>query len=326
MTKTSELKKEYQMMKIRLGRSPTLVDFYEGGSLDPRVLIDKYKNLNIFENKIKECESLDSEETKVLSFISSSFINGKRADELIILDSLIDKGSIMISDLLRDRREDSVYSALSVLNGDFSSKGQILIDVDDGKISCSHLMKKCLSDEKFKRYAEDVLKCGLSINAKEYSSLDDIGFALYGKYSRKDVVRLLNWKSEGESSTMYGYRVKYKTCPIFVTYNKRDDISETTKYDEDFVDQRVFNWMTRSRVKLESSEVTSIMNSNKNGLKILFFICKSDDEGGEFYYLGQVDPILDMIRQTSISGKSVVNIPLRFRNQIRDDLYAYLTS
>ena len=61
--------------------------------------------------------------------------------------------------------------------------------------------------------------------------MDDLGLSLYQKYSRKDICRLLNWEKD-ESSTVYGYKIKYDTCPIFVTYHKKEDIAKSTMYDD----------------------------------------------------------------------------------------------
>lgn len=59
--------------------------------------------------------------------------------------------------------------------------------------------------------------------------------------------------------------------------------------------------MTRSRLKLDSKEVVAIKNYQKTNLKIHLFIKKSDDEGKDFYYMGQVEPF-DFI-QTTIKSK-----------------------
>lgn len=70
--------------------------------------------------------------------------------------------------------------------------------------------------------------------------------------------------------------------------------------------------MTRSRLKLDSKEVLAIKNYQKTNLKIHLFIKKSDDEGKDFYYMGQVEPF-DFI-QTTIKSKdgdcrlSILNI------------------
>ena len=66
------------------------------------------------------------------------------------------------------------------------------------------------------------------------------GFMLYDKYSRKDVCRILNW-DKNEESTMYGYRIKYNTCPVFVTYHKNDDITGSTKYEDTFINPNCFS-------------------------------------------------------------------------------------
>ena len=69
---------------------------------------------------------------------------------------------------------------------------------------------------------------------------------------------------------MYGYRIKHGTCPIFVTYDKNEDISESTKYKDEFISKESFSWMTRSKVKLESKEAQAIIKDKD--LKIHMFV------------------------------------------------------
>lgn len=114
-------------------------------------------------------------------------------------------------------------------------------------------------------------------------------------------------------------------CPIFVTYDKKEDISDSTKYLDEFVNRNVFSWMTRSRLKLDSKEVVAIKNYQKTNLKIHLFIKKSDDEGKDFYYMGQVEPF-DFI-QTTIKSKDgdlpIVNIKYNLHTPVKDELYDY---
>lgn len=155
-----------------------------------------------------------------------------------------------------------------------------------------------------------------------------MGLALYQKYSRKDVCRILNWEKD-ESSTIYGYKIKNGTCPIFVTYEKEETISSSTKYEDIFLDNRVFSWMTRSRVSEGSKEAQEIIHSKERGLIILLFVKKSDGEGNDFYYMGQVEP--KGWNQTTIendAGKQlpIMNFQLELKQSVRDDVYDYLTS
>lgn len=127
---------------------------------------------------------------------------------------------------------------------------------------------------------------------------------------------------------MYGYRIKHGTCPIFVTYEKKDDISESTKYEDGLITPQLFNWFTRSGVALDSRESQEIINSKESGLKIVLFVKKSDGEGSDFYYMGEVTP--ESWKQTTIKnnkGKElpIMNFVFRLKYSVREDIYEYFT-
>jgi hypothetical protein len=160
-----------------------------------------------------------------------------------------------------------------------------------------------------------------------YKNHDEDNLVLYQKYSRKDVCRLLNWERD-DSSTMYGYKIKDGTCPIFVTYEKKEDIASSTKYEDQFVNNRLFSWMTRSRVSKDSTEAQEIIHYREKGLKIYLFIKKSDGEGTDFYYMGKVNPIT--WTETTINnddGKKlpIMNFQMELEHGVRNDIYEYFT-
>ena len=148
---------------------------------------------------------------------------------------------------------------------------------------------------------------------------------LYRKYSRKDICKLLNWKSDC-SSTIYGYKTETSyeeyTCPIFVTYKKDDDISETTKYEDVFIDNTIFSWMSRSRRTSKSEEVATIINQPRNNIRVMLFIKKDDAEGTDFYYLGKMN-YNSYLDTTMKSGESVVNIQFDMETPVPQNLYNY---
>ena len=189
-------------------------------------------------------------------------------------------------------------------------------------------MYQKMNQAEFKMELSNLIQYGLKKWQNEYKNHDEDNLVLYKKYSRKDVCRLLNWEKD-ESSTMYGYRNKYNTCPIFVTYEKKEDISSSTKYDDQFINPQLFSWMTRSNVTLESKESQSIINHKENGLKIYLFVKKSDGEGTDFYYMGKVEPV--SYRQTVIQndkGKDlpIVNFELKLEHEVRSDIYDYFAN
>ena len=331
ISKLTRIKSEYLMMKARLGHSPSLCDLLHGGSLDPTVVVDTSDNLNVFRQKVKDGPAVLSEaENDILTFIST-FVDGKRPHELKILSGLMESGEVLIDDL-SDMDANSIESAIRILGGTYQTEAtkkshpywNVLVR-EGNKLRFNSQFKAALTNESFTEMARDAVRCGLEINKRDYSNPDDLGFVRYEKYSRADVCRILNWDSD-VSSTMYGYMIRNNQCPIFVTINKSEDISSTTKYVEDFEDESLFNWMTRSKRTLQSDEVVKILRAQSTGMKILLFMKKSDSEGTDFYYLGQVDPISSEAKQTTIDEKPVVGIPLKLRESLSDEIYNYLKS
>jgi SOS-response transcriptional repressor LexA len=88
-------------------------------------------------------------------------------------------------------------------------------------------------------------------------------------------------------------------------------------------------WMSKSNRKRESNDVKSILGENGQ-IRLPLFIKKNNDEGQDFYYMGEVSPELNQTEQTSMksdSGKmvSVVKILFNLKEAVSDALYNYLT-
>lgn len=82
-------------------------------------------------------------------------------------------------------------------------------------------------------------------------------------------------------------------------------------------------------VTLEKDEAQSIINYKDNNLKICLFIKKSDGEGSDFYYMGNVKPI-DWQQKTIKNDKGqdlpIVNFLFSLDREVREDIYEYLIS
>ena len=332
-------KEKYNNLKFKLGRIPMLCDFYENGDFNP-LLILNHNSFDCYLDFIQKVEKdftnpLSEEEINSLKFVSKNLADGKRPHEIIILKCLMYNKAFNVDkvlDILKrdyglEKQEASVESAVNILNFDFFTKnekakyGSTTFFSDNYQISDS--FKRFLLNETYKKHLIDVLNFGLLRYGEIYKS--PMPLKLYEKYSRKDVCRLLNWPHD-DSSTMYGYRVKHNTCPIFVTYHKDEDISQSTKYEDQFMSKEIFSWMTRSKVKLESREAQAIINHEKTNLAIHLFIKKSDDEGKDFYYMGQAKPI--DYKQTTINNDKgeilpIVNFKYKLECEVTDELYSY---
>ncbi len=328
------VKDTYKVLTAMLGYAPDLRYLYRNDKIDPVVIADKYGNLNEFKRKLRmDHLELSESEDRALTFVTQMFVSGMRPHELLILDGIMEDGQIdmetfeeRITGYEMEFDQKSFDSAVSVLSGRFNDrlKGESLVVIDGSVVRPSGLFLGCIDDVNLRGYFEDVIECGLERFGKEYSGTYDGKFTPFKRYSRADVCRLLNWEKD-ESSVVYGYRVKDNTCPMFVTYHKSEDISESTQYEDAFIDRNTFSWMTRSRKTLQSEEVRTILSPDCDSY---LFVKKSDDESGEFYYVGRATPILDRVRQTTIENKGeklpIVNIPLRLAEPVPEEIYSYI--
>ncbi len=345
--KSTLLKEKYFQLKDKLGRIPSILDFYEYGEIDPILFIAYAGTYDSFVRKYDSEYQINftEEEAATLEFISTLLVNGKRPHELLMLQMMLENDEInelqfqkKLQGLQENYRTCDYISALSVLKKDFintqteQKKYMEFEFFDSNKIS----EKSAVRAEKFYRELQHVdfrkeIRSLLTYGLKKYNDIyrnhDEDNLVLYEKYSRKDVCRLLNWEKD-DSSTIYGYRIKNNTCPIFVTYKKKEDIAESTKYEDEFINEQIFSWMTRSKVSLESKESKEIINSSDIGLKIYLFIKKSDGEGADFYYMGRVTPVA--WEETTISNNKgqvlpIVNFKMRMEHSVRSDIYEYIT-
>jgi SOS-response transcriptional repressor LexA len=117
-------------------------------------------------------------------------------------------------------------------------------------------------------------------------------------------------------------------CPIFVNYHKEDHISESTKYKDEFLNNKEFDWMSKSNRTVNSNDVKSILGQNRP-IRLPLFIKKNNDEGMDFYYMGNVTPELNQVEQTTMpndGGKqlSVVKIRFNLTDPLTSSMYNYL--
>ena len=336
---------KYNLLKDRLGKIPSVMDFYEYGEIDPLLFINYAGTYHAFlQMADKDYQvQLTEKETATLEFISQNIVSGKRVYELLMLRQLLKYGELHkeeIRDTIRNEfhselSEEAYESAINVLRGGFmntQSEKKKFADVEILKNDAGQMYSRLHSYSQgtkqlaFIRQMNDLINLGIRRYRDIYAeNQDEMGLSLYQKYSRKDVCRILNWERD-DSSTVYGYKIKNGTCPIFVTYEKKEDIASSTKYEDEFLTNNIFSWMTRSRVSIDSDEAQKLIHYQENGLKILLFVKKSDGEGSDFYYMGLAEPIY--WEQTEISndhGKKlpIMNFHLQLAHSVRDDIYDY---
>lgn len=350
----SDLKKDYNLLKFKLGRIPMMMDFIEHGSRDPFLYVDYANSYYNFVVKVETDFNLklSKEEVKLLELFSKEINNSKRVEECLIIKLIIEFSKISKKDLkeyvLKKYNyfisEETISSCVSNLNFEFireKKDGKLIsakeihnLDIlknDNEVLSFSNKFQSNLNNETFKKYLIDSTEYSIY----EFDKLFDInnwqnGFMLYRKYSRKDVFRILNVAENPVAQNVGGYLVSADNshCPIFVNYHKEDHISESTKYEDEFINNNEFDWMSKSNRKLDSNDVQSILGKN-GAIRLPLFIKKNNDEGMDFYYMGEVSPELNKVKQTTIrndKGKQVSVVKIRFNlaNPVSASMYNYL--
>lgn len=342
-----DLVKDYDLLKYKIGYSPMMMDFLHHGSRDPILFAEYSGSYFQFVSSIEYNLSgaLNLDQLAILKLYSTEVNNGKRVEESELLHILITKEKVKIGEFIEliygkygfVISIETVVSVISNLNFYFINKrnsikglgSNDLVNFTDGVISISEYFKNQLSNPTFHRYLLDSVYYGIT----RFDQTFDLGkyldgFLIHHKYSRKDICRILNWE-KNEESTMYGYSIKYNTCPIFVNYHKDENIAASTKFEDKFINNSYFQWFSKPRRNIESKDVSAIKNHN-NELRLSLFIKKSNGEGSDFYYMGDVKPVQESFEETTIlddHGKSVsvVKVIFKLNQPVEDSLYDYLT-
>lgn len=339
------IKEKYFELKNKLGRIPKICDFEKYGSIDiQKVFQNKY--LRSYHELLKKYEDdytvqFSELEEQYLKFISNKLSSGKRIQELETIRLAIEKKSNLMNYLKEEMKNtynieisDINYeSIINYLTQNFaagtSKKTYEDVEIIDKNNNISPTFSKLLLNNEFKRQVIEVLDYSIQKYKNEYNNrYKDTDLCLYKKYTFEDVCRLLNWE-KNLSSVMFGYRYDEhtNTLPIFVNYEKEENISDTTKYNDRFVDPQTFIEISKSNMTLQDDKMIPFINANKNHTSIHIFIRKNklDEESKEFYYLG-LGNILNIKQETMANNSPVCEILYQLDQPVRKDIYDYIVN
>ncbi|ABM04395.1 type III restriction enzyme, res subunit [Psychromonas ingrahamii 37] len=338
MKMLTDLKKDYFLLKYKLGRIPLMMDFIEHGSRDPYLYVEYSKSYYNFICRVENTAeyNLSSEKVALLTNFSLNINNAKRVEECIIIKELIIHSFLELSDfknIISSKygyvvSDETIESCIINLNFKFIKKESSVVEYDS-KLKLSPTFNLHLKNSLFKSFLIDNIEYSIYTYNKRFELKNHInGFQLYGKYTRRDVCRILNWEKNYDS-TVYGYKIHRNEAPLFVTYRKEYDISLTTQYNDHFINQEEFAWESKAGRRLDSKDVMAIRDANSSGLKISLFIQKSNDEGADFYFMGNVDIVRgSLIQEYKFNDKNkevpVVHMKFKLQNTVQESLYRYL--
>ncbi|MBP3943742.1 DUF3427 domain-containing protein [Sphingobacteriaceae bacterium WQ 2009] len=350
----ADLKKDYNLLKYRLGRTPMMMDFIDNEARDPYLFVAYARSYFNFLKKVDASFSvqLSAKEVKLLELFAKEINNSKRVEESLILFFLLENGDLPVADFKRIIHEkygyvvsqQTIESCLINLNFQFIRENKDkkliavkeiynldLVTIENDVFRFSSTLCQLLDNLVFRNFLLDNTKYAISQYEKLFNSEDwNQGFVMYRKYSRKDVFRILNALENPVAQNVGGYLVSpdYSNCPIFVNYHKEEHIAASTKYEDEFVNPGEFDWMSKSNRTIGSSDVQAILGA-KGDIRLPLFIKKSNDEGLDFYYMGEMKPNLSTVNQTAIqtdNGGQVPVVKIRFNifPPVVESMYNYM--
>jgi superfamily II DNA or RNA helicase/SOS-response transcriptional repressor LexA len=335
----ADLKKDYKLLKYKLGRLPMMMDFVEHGSRDPFLFVNYSNSYFNFVSKVEKeiVFELSIHQITLLELFSKEINNAKRIEENLILKSLFSNKSIdleFFNDEISAKygyeiSEDTFLSCLDNLNFKFVRKEIEVILKKGNHFEFSESFESDLQNDVFNTFLKDSLNYSINSYNKRYiKNLYQGGFILYEKYSRKDVCRILNWKLN-EEATVYGYKLNHNSCPIFVNYHKEEKIASSTKFPEKFLNSSQFLWYSKPNRKLSNSTLQEIKNNDE--IRLPFFMKKHNGEGSDFYFMGDVKPLKNSFEETTIKNDQNVDVPvvkviLELLTPVENSIFNYLTN
>ena len=345
------IKENYFNLKNKLGHIPALMEFDEYGEMDVQRIFDNpglgsyYKFLVKYEKDYKI--RLSQEEEKVIEFVSKKFANGKRADELLILKRLLNYQNdiftminlALIGSHNENLDKNRTDNLINILTNEFSSgsakgvyKECVFIKKEGDDYGISQSFSEMLKNKDFYNILSELIEFGLSRNYRFYSNLyKDSNFVLYRKYTYEDVCRLLNWEKNEVPLNIGGYKFdkKTKTFPVFINYDKDESVSDTTRYEDHFINQSTLIAISKSGRSMDSEDVQNFLKARERGIDVELFVRKNKDDkiSKEFYYLGRMQATGRAKEFTMPNtDKTAVEIEWLLDTPVREDLYEYIVN
>ena len=290
---------------------------------------------------------LSEDEEKAIEFISKKLASGKRIHELELLKRTLQYRHGIIGRLRKhlsekyycEMDEHCTENVINMMTNEFPTSAAkktyaqcVFLKKEQDDYGISDVYEKMLQNPEFCAILEELVDFGISRYKVNYSyHYQDTNLVLYQKYTYEDACRLLNWERNEVPLNIGGYKYdkKTKTFPIFINYDKRDNISDTTKYEDHFVAENRLIAISKSGRSMDSEDVQNFLNATERGIDVQLFVRKNKDDkiSKEFYYLGRVIATGNAKQFVMPNtDKTAVEIEWELETPVREDIYQYIVN
>lgn len=343
------IRENYRNLKDKLGHIPAVSDFDKYGEMDILRIFDNNSLGSYYKFLVKYEKDytirLSKDEEKVIEFVSKKLASGKRIHELELLKRAM-KYRHGLMRILRESLQKNYHctvdeiceeNLVNIMTNEFPTSAAkktysqcIFLEKEGEDYKISESFETMLQNPEFYKMLEELIDFGISRYKENYSSrYQNTDLVLYQKYTYEDVCRLLNWERNEVPLNIGGYKYdkRTKTFPVFINYDKQDNISDTTKYEDHFISSNYLIAISKSGRSMESEDVQNFLNAKERGIDVQLFVRKNKDDkiSKEFYYLGKMTATgraKEFIMNNT--DKTAVEIEWRLDTPVREDIYEYI--
>lgn len=345
------IRENYTSLKNKLGHIPALADFDKYGEMDVLRIFDNsslgsyYKFLVKYEKEYTV--RLSEDEEMVIEFVSKKLASGKRIHELELLKRLL-KYQHGVMGLLKtsltekyncSMDDNCTVNVVNMMTNEFPTSAAkktysscVFLEKEGSDYGISKSFGEMLRNQEFYHILEELLDFGIARYHENFSMrYQNTDLVLYQKYTYEDVCRLLNWEKNEVPLNIGGYKFdrKTKTFPVFINYDKQENISDTTKYEDHFFSSNRLIAISKSGRSIESEDVQNFLHAKERGIDVQLFVRKNKDDkiSKEFYYLGRMSAT-GSVREFVMpnTDKTAVEIEWELDTSVREDIYEYIVN
>ena len=276
------IKENYKNLKYKIGHIPSLMDFDRYGEMDVLRIFDNsslgsyYRFLVKYEPEYKA--RLSENEANIIEFISKKLASGKRIHEIEMLSRMLAYRKSILSltrKALKEKYDISVINQnmTDVLMNEFPTSAAksrysdcVLLERDQDDYRVSDSFDHMLDHKEFYDMVNELIEFARYRYDRDYSECyQNTSFVLYQKYTYEDVCRLLGWERNEVPLNIGGYKYdkKTKTYPVFINYDKDENIQDTVKYEDHFESPDKLIAISKSNRTLQSEDVKNFLSAKE---------------------------------------------------------------
>lgn len=345
------IRENYINLKNKLGHIPALADFDKYGEMDVLRIFDNNSLGSYYKFLVKYEKDytirLSENEEKVVEFVSKKLASGKRVHELELLKRLMKYRRGLMGMLKKSLHEDyhcsmdenCAENVVNMMTNEFPTSAAkktysqcVFMEKEGVDYKVSKSFGEMLQNPEFYQMLEELIDFGIRRYKQNFSMrYQDTDLVLYQKYTYEDVCRLLNWEKNEVPLNIGGYKFdkKTKTFPVFINYDKQEDISDTTKYEDHFTAYNRLIAISKSGRSIDSEDVQNFIHAKERGIDVQLFVRKNKDDkiSKEFYYLGRMTST-GVVKEFVMpnTDKTAVEIEWALDTPVREDIYEYIVN